>query len=314
MAEHPDDTPPPAGPPHPPAPSPAPTPAQGTPFDGSLTRAAAYNQAFWNERVPLHLASDLYDVDGFRVSLDSLRPFEPVEVGDVTGRRLAHLQCHIGVDTLSWAARGAAVTGLDFSPAAIDAARELAAELALPARFVVADVYDAPDVLGHGTFDVVYTGFGALVWLADLTRWASAAAALLAPGGALYLAEFHPITQILDEHDGQRIVGDYFAGVPRRWHTAGSYADPDAATTDNVTVQRDHTLGEVITAVAGAGLRIQFVHERPVTLFARAANLRRGTDGLYRAPDGTPRPPLTYTLRAVKPPAADRDTSLRSAS
>ncbi|MCK9896763.1 methyltransferase [Frankia sp. AgB32] len=311
MAEHTHDTPPPPERPHPPGAAPA--PAQGTPFDGSLTQAAALNQAFWDERVPLHLASDLYDVDGFRVSLDSLRPFEPVEVGDVTGRRLAHLQCHIGVDTLSWAARGAAVTGLDFSAAAIDAARALAADVALPARFVVADVYDAPDVLGRGGFDIVYTGFGALVWLADLTRWAAAAAALLAPGGALYLAEFHPITQILDEDDGQRIVGDYFAGVPRRWHTTGSYADPHAPTSDNVTVQRDHTLGEVITAVAGTGLRIQFVHERPVTLFARSANLRRGEGGLYRAPDGAPRPPLTYTLRAVKPAAADRDTPLRSA-
>ncbi|SNQ48730.1 Methyltransferase family protein [Frankia canadensis] len=280
----------------------APADPGGAPFTGTASEHRAHNQAYWDERVALHLASDLYDVDRFRARRDTLRPFEVTEVGDVTGRRLAHPQCHFGLDTLSWAARGAQVSGLDFSPAAIAAARALAAECDLPARFVVADVYDAPAVLGAGAYDIVYTGFGALVWLDDLTRWAAAMAALLTPGGFLYLAEFHPFAGILDETDGRCVTEDYFAGGPRRWESTGSYADARAVTTANITVQRDHTLGEIVSAVAGAGLRVEFLHEHPVTLFARTAALRRGPDRLFRPPAGAPRVPLTYTLRAAKPP------------
>jgi SAM-dependent methyltransferase len=273
------------------------------PFTGTAAQARMLNQAFWDERVALHLASDLYDLAGFRAHRDRLRPFEIAEVGEVTGRRLAHLQCHFGMDTLSWAARGAQVSGLDFAPAAIEAARRLAAELELPARFVVADVLDAPAALGAAAFDIVYTGFGALVWLDDLRRWADAVAALLVPGGFLYLAEFHPVAAILDETEGVRVVADYFGAGPRRWETSGSYADRQAPTTANSTVQHEHTLGEVVSAVAGAGLRVEFLHEHPVTLFPRSRNLRRGADGLFRTPAGTPQVPMSYTMRAAKPPA-----------
>jgi 2-polyprenyl-3-methyl-5-hydroxy-6-metoxy-1,4-benzoquinol methylase len=130
----------------------------------------------------VHLASSFYDLAGFRIGASTLRPFEVSEVGDVTGRRLVHLQCHTGLDTLSWARRGALVCGLDFSPPAIEAASALAASLGLPAAFVVADVYDAVAAFGGRRFDIVYTGSGALVWLPDVFGWARVVAGLLAPG------------------------------------------------------------------------------------------------------------------------------------
>ncbi|MGH8882387.1 MAG: class I SAM-dependent methyltransferase, partial [Stackebrandtia sp.] len=148
------------------------------------------NLANWDERVPIHLGSDFYDLDGFKRHRDSLNAFEREEMGDVSGRTLVHLQCHFGRDTLSWAKYGARVAGVDFSAAAIEAASGLAAELDIDAQFVTADVYDAAKALDGKSFDIVYTGIGALCWLPDMTRWAETVASLLKPGGFLYLAEF----------------------------------------------------------------------------------------------------------------------------
>jgi 2-polyprenyl-3-methyl-5-hydroxy-6-metoxy-1,4-benzoquinol methylase len=253
------------------------------------------NQANWNARVPIHLASDYYDVAGFKAGGSALRPFELAEVGDVAGRRLAHLQCHLGLDTLSWARLGAEVTGLDFSDAAVQQARSIAAECGIPARFVTADVHDAPRALGE-TYDIVYTGIGALVWLPDLTRWAETVAALLNPGGFLYLAEFHPFTNMLDDDTGTHITRDYFDRTPQVWeypHTyTGSYI-----LEHQTSVQFDHGMGDVVTAVAAAGLRVDFLHEHDHTLFRRFADLVEA-DGAYRRPAGAPRIPLMYSLRA----------------
>ncbi|MGW2379640.1 class I SAM-dependent methyltransferase [Streptomyces sp. NPDC001658] len=114
------------------------------------------NKAYWDERVPIHLGGAFYDMEGFRARPDSLKDFETAEVGDVRGKRLIHLQCHFGRDTLSWAVRGAQVTGLDFSPPAIEAASRLATELGIDARFLTADVYDAVSAVAGETFDIVY--------------------------------------------------------------------------------------------------------------------------------------------------------------
>lgn len=165
------------------------------------------NKALWDERVPIHVASDFYDVTGFKGGGQTLRDFELAEVGDVTGLQLVHLQCHFGLDTLSWARRGAHVTGLDFSEKAIEAARTVADETELQARFVVADVYDAPAVLGE-TYDIVYTGLGALCWLPDINRWAETVTFLLRPGGFVYLAEFHPFADTLDDEKGRTVTYD----------------------------------------------------------------------------------------------------------
>lgn len=260
------------------------------------------NRANWDERVPVHVASDFYDVAGFLAGRSTLRAFEVAEVGEVAAARLAHLQCHFGLDTLSWARRGAQVTGLDFSAPAIEAARSLAAQAGLGAHFVVDDVYAAVQALGRGRFDVVYTGIGALCWLPDLDRWAQVAAALLAPGGFLYLAEFHPVTDMLDDDDRPTVARDYFDRGPHVYDEPGTYADREATTHHNTTVEFVHPIGEVVTALAAAGLRIEFLHEHDVTLFARYPTLERsGGDGLYRLPPGRPRIPLMYSLRASLP-------------
>jgi 2-polyprenyl-3-methyl-5-hydroxy-6-metoxy-1,4-benzoquinol methylase len=258
------------------------------------------NLANWNDRVPIHMASAFYDTHSFLAGADTLRPFEASEAGDVRGKRLVHLQCHIGLDTLSWARRGALVSGLDFSPPAIRAATSLATEAGIDASFAVADVYDAAAALGGQRFDVVYTGTGALVWLPDLPRWARVVASLLAPGGFLYLVEGHPLAQVLDSACGAHVVHDYFDPGPHAADFASTYTDgPEVEHTRIVRFR--HSMGSVITALAGAGLRIEFLNEYDFDVWARFEALRRCPDGLYRLPAGRTPVPMLYSLRASAP-------------
>ena len=258
------------------------------------------NRANWDERVPIHAGGEFYDLASFKEGQERLRPFEIEEVGDVSGRDLVHLQCHFGIDTLSWARRGARVVGLDFSTPAVEEASKLAAELGLDAEFVRSDVYDARSALGGRDFDVVYTGLGALNWLPDIRRWAGVVAALLRPGGFLYLSEFHPITWVFG--DDLTVAHDYFhAEEPEVWEEPGTYADLEAETLHNTTYEWNHTLGDVVSAVIEARLVLEFLHEHDYTLFARWPFLEKSGFDAYRLPKGTPRLPLMYSLRARKP-------------
>lgn len=262
----------------------------------------ALNLANWDDRVPVHLSSAFYDVDGFkgRFPAGVLPAYQRAEVGDVAGKRLVHLQCHIGLDTLSWAGRGAIVTGVDFSAQAIAAASALASSVGVTdATFVVSDVYEATSALGGRRFDVVYTGTGALWWLPSVSGWARVAASLLAPGGIFYIAEAHPVVQVMSD-DGSAIAHDYFSDGPQVYDSPNTYTDgPPLTRTRSVGFQ--HTLGSIITALAEAGLRIEFVHEFDFELFQRFTCLVRGDDGLYRFPPGQYAPPMTFSLRASKP-------------
>jgi SAM-dependent methyltransferase len=254
------------------------------------------NRAWWDERVPLHVASDFYDVEGFKAGANTLRPFELEEVGDVSGRSLVHLQCHFGLDTLSWARLGARVTGLDFSSPAVEAARAVAADTGLDAEFVAASVYDAPAALDGRRFDLVYTGLGALNWLPDLRGWAEVVARLVAPGGLLYLSEFHPIADVFGDDD-LTITHDYFQTDPLLFDDPGTYADLEAHTDHNRTEEWVHPLGDVVSAVIDAGLAVELLHEHDHTLFPRWPFLEKDGDS-YRFPAGRPRLPLMYSLRA----------------
>jgi SAM-dependent methyltransferase len=258
------------------------------------------NRENWDGRTAVHAASTFYDLPGFVSGRSTLRGFEIDELGDVAGRRLLHLQCHLGLDTLSWARRGATVTGLDLSAAAIEVARDLAGRIGLAGRadFVVSDVYAATDTLAGRRFDLVYTGLGALVWLPDLPRWAATVAALLVEGGSLYLAEFHPLTDALAD-DGDRLAFDYFDTAATVYDNGHTYTDGPALA-DTVSVQWRHPLGDVISALAGAGLRVDFLHEHDHTLFQRFTGLERSPDGAFRFPAGSPRIPLMYSLRATR--------------
>ena len=269
----------------------------------------ALNRANWDARAPIHASSRFYDVPGFVAGRSALRDFELAEVGDVSGRTLLHLQCHIGTDTLSWARLGATVTGLDFSGPALETARSIAEQIgATDARFVESDVYEAATALEGRTYDIVYTGLGALCWLPDIERWARTAASLVAPGGFLYLAEFHPFSDILAD-DGKTVELDYFSTEPRTWTEGETYTDYTANPADadgvpmnehTVSVDWQHGLGDVVSALIAADLRIELLHEHDYTLFPRFPHLLVEGDR-YRLPPDQPRIPMIYSIRASKP-------------
>lgn len=254
------------------------------------------NRHMWDERVPIHVAGPFYDVESFRRGDSTLRPFELEEMGPVAGRELVHLQCHFGLDTLSWARQGARVTGLDFSGPAIAAARALAAELGIEADFVEADVLDAPARLGR-CYDIVYTGLGALCWLPDIEAWAEVAAGLVRPGGRLYLAEFHPFTDIFDEQDLSVRYPYFDGGAPYVDESGGSYADLGASTAHNRSYCWTHPVSRVIDALLRRGLRLERFSEHDHTLFPRWPWLRRSGRDRYELPPELPALPLMYSAR-----------------
>ena len=245
----------------------------------------------------MHAESELYDLAGFRSGRDDIRPFELEEIGPVRGKELLHLQCHLGTDTLSWARHGAHVSGLDFSPKAIEIATTLAADCRIDARFWCADVYDAVEAVEGRKFDIVYTGIGALGWLPDLAAWARVVGALLRPGGLLYLVEIHPIV-IGVLGDGLTMTNDILDAEYIEWdEKGGTYAAPDATFEHTTTFERAHALSDVISAVLDAGLVLELFHEQSYTNAPWPWTVRND-DGYYRLPAGYPRFPLTYSLRA----------------
>ena len=278
--------------------------------DETRDNAASFtaNEELWNAWTAVHAAGDFYDLEGFKAGGVRIRPYEIELLGDVTGKSLLHLQCHFGIDTLSWARLGARVTGADLSPDAIELARMLADELGFPdARFVRSNLYDLPNAL-DGTFDIVYTSRGVLGWLPDIRAWARVVAHFLAPGGTFFITEAHPVMNVF-ENEGVapgelRLTYPYWEHrEPLTFAVKGSYADPDADVGDLTEHSWDHGLGEIVTALIDAGLRIDKLIEYPF-LEWKVDFLVEEEPGNDRwvLPPGTPGElPLMFSLLASKP-------------
>jgi SAM-dependent methyltransferase len=264
------------------------------------------NRALWDNWTALHAQSSYYDIEGAKAGKSTLSPLEIEALGDVTGKSLLHLQCHFGLDTLSWARRGAQVTGVDFSERAIDLARSLARELAIPAHFVHSDIYDLPAVLDD-EFDVVFTSYGVLYWLPDLPRWAAVVARFLKPAGTFFIVDGHPFAGVFtDGDDGTlRPARPYFGGqAPEMVASYGSYAASSAAF-QGMQYGWTHPLSEIVNAVLAAGLRLESLHEFPYSHFPRWPGMERGDDGWWRlAGTNHDLVPLLFSLKATKPGTA----------
>jgi SAM-dependent methyltransferase len=270
------------------------------------------NRAHWDDRAAIHLESHFYDVEGWLRDRPGPRARELDALGDVDGLTLAHLQCHFGLDTLAFARAGATVTGLDFSPTAIDAARQIAqqAGLASASTFVCANVDDAPTALDHATFDIVYVSLGALCWLPSVERWARAAATLLVrPGGRLYLHDIHPLAWALAD-DAFTLTYTYFEQAePLAIDEPQTYTDQDRPLAHPRNYEWNHSLGEIVTALIGAGLRITRLVEHDWTVHQAwpwlvpvpPAHGVGSREHRWTNPASMPRVPLTYTLMAERP-------------
>jgi SAM-dependent methyltransferase len=267
------------------------------------------NRANWDERAPAHAASPDYDVQGFIDNpglISEVVRFDRPLLGDLSGLRGVHLQCHIGTDTVSLARLGARMTGLDFSPASIEQARALVARSGDAVDFVESDVCDAEQALGGEQFDLVFTGIGALCWLPSISRWATTVGSLLKPGGRLFIREGHPMLWSLAEArpDGLLVVDSpYFeTKEPSVWEDGSTYVETDVVFTAVTTHEWNHGMGEIVTALFEAGLQITgLVEHDSVPWDALPGQMTRDDRGEWRLADRPRRLPASYTLQAIKP-------------
>ena len=265
------------------------------------------NLANWESRVPIHTGEQGYDLQRFLDDPDALSDvvaFDADHLGDIAGLRVVHLQCHIGTDTLSLARLGGEVTGVDFSPAALAAARDLAERAGGDVRYVESSIEEVPRRLPE-TFDLVYTGVGALNWLPSVNRWASIVAGLLRPGGRLYLREGHPMLfAVDDERDDRQLVVEYpyfETDTPQRWVSPHSYTGSQQPLEQPVTYEWNHGLGEVVQAVLDAGLRLTRLEEHRELEWPFFTWMESTERGGYVLPDRPERLPLMYSLEALRP-------------
>jgi len=265
------------------------------------------NKELWNKRTAVHKDSSFYDLPGFKKGINVLTPIELKEVGDVTGKSMLHLQCHFGMDSLSWARLGATVTGIDLSDEAINEAKKLNDELGLNATFICCNIYDLNlpptgsakvSPLGADLFDIVFTSYGVIGWLPDLDKWAEVIVRYLKPGGIFYMAEFHPVIWMFDE-DFTRVKYYYDNREMIETESEGTYTDRDADIKGK-EYSWNHSLSEVLNALIRHGLRLELFNEHMYSPYPCFNNIIQGEDGNWRIKGMEDKVPMVYSVRAVK--------------
>ncbi|MBB3999931.1 class I SAM-dependent methyltransferase [Aureimonas pseudogalii] len=266
----------------------------------------AANLANWNERAALHATDTTgsYRIAKVLAGGSSLHAIEADEIGDVAGLDVVHLQCHIGLDTLSLKHLGArSVTGLDFSPTALAAARDFAARAGTQARFVEASIYDAPEALGE-RYDLAFVTWGAINWLPDIAAWARVVAAVLRPGGRLYLLEGHPMMNQCDLVEG-RLVVTYDARTPEDRPLVFDEEETYTGDARKLTATRNyewiHPVGVVVGALLAAGLRLDFLREHDRLAWQAFPGMVEAGEDLFALPPGVAGIPLALSIGATKP-------------
>jgi len=264
------------------------------------------NRELWDGWTDIHAGSPFYDLAAFRRGESSLKSIELERVGEVTGKTLLHLQCHFGLDTLSWARVGAKVTGVDFSPRAIELARALAQDAGIPAEFHLGEVTRLPPEWTD-SFDIVFSSYGVLPWLPELGPWARTIQRVLRPGGSFHLVEFHPLTGMLDD-DGRRLRHPYFhKSIPEAYEVEGSYANPEARFSHRA-YEWAHSLSDVVSALLGAGLRLEELREYPFSPYGCFPFLEESEEGRWQVRGAEVELPLVFSLHATKEVGAPNDT------
>lgn len=259
------------------------------------------NRDHWNELTDLHIRPDAYDLRSFVEAWrrgEEMAPPGAEELGDLAGKRVLHLQCHFGLDTLCLARMGAKVTGIDLSDRSIEVARSTGKELGVDATFHQSDVLklDLPE-----SFELVYSSLGVLCWLPDLRPWAQVIARHLEPGGLFYLLENHPVASIFDTEQGGelKVRHPYFRSEePVVTDGPGSYAAPGAPLRHSVTYEWNHSIADVLTALLSAGLTIESFREFPFCGY-RIFPFLVETEHGWRLPDHLEnRLPLAFSVKA----------------
>lgn len=264
------------------------------------------NKELWDEFARLHYEteSEDYSVKSFLEGQTTLKTYELKEMGNVKGKSLLHLQCHFGLDTLSWAREGAIVTGIDISSEGIRLAKLLAKQTKLEAYFIESNLYDLPKVLSE-KFDIVYTSIGVLCWLNDLREWGKIITHFLKPGGFFYIAESHPFSMVFDNETKDikdlQVCYDYFHDPkPLEFTADGSYASDEIKIEPKKEYEWAHSMSDIINSLIEAGLRIEFLNEYPFISWKQFPFAECGPDGFFRLKNQKAEIPLLFTLKAEK--------------
>lgn len=268
----------------------------------ALNNYFSANKELWNNKTDVHIKSAFYNVDEFKAGNTSLNPIELQELGDVTGKKLLHLQCHFGMDTISWARLGAVTTGLDFSDKAITAAKEMASELGVNSQFVCANVYDAGLHIKE-KFDIVFTSYGTIGWLPDLDKWAAVIAQRLKPGGIFYMVDFHPIVWMFDDKFSYFKYPYFNTGNPIEEENSGTYADRTADLKDK-EYGWNHSISDILNALINAGLTISFFNEHPDSPYECFSNMLKTGPASFQIAGMENKIPLLYSIKALYNPNA----------
>ncbi len=256
------------------------------------------NRQSWNELTTLHAESSFYDVKSFKKGKTSLNHIEIEELGDIRGKKILHLQCHFGMDTLSLARKGADVTGVDISDTSIQKATELSKELDIPARFIRSNIYEIENELNE-TFDIVYTSYGAINWLDDLDKWAKIINRYLKPNGIFFMVEFHPFIYTLS--DNSEIVNSYFKSKPIETIVEKSYTGKSEVSSNNLRhIEWHHSLSEVLVSLITNGLKLEFLNEFPYLVYNCFPNLTEFEKGKWVFEKYGDKIPHMYSIKAKK--------------
>ena len=257
----------------------------------------AKNRNSWNARTEHHYNSEFYNVAGFISGKTSLNTIELHMIGDVAGKKILHLQCHFGQDTLSLARLGAQVTGVDLSDKAINKAKELAKEIELDAAFICSDIYDLPNHLTE-QFDIVFTSYGTIGWLPDLNKWGEIVSQFLKPNGTFIFVEFHPVVWMFDD-DFQKVSYNYFNDGAIIETESGTYADRSADISGEY-VMWNHAMSAVISSLLNNGLSLQLIQEfdySPYNCFRHTVEFEPGK---FRIKHMENKIPMVYAIAANK--------------
>jgi SAM-dependent methyltransferase len=262
------------------------------------------NKKLWNEWTGIHVQSKFYDVEGFKKGRAAYDQIELAGVGEIAGKSFLHLQCHFGTTTLSFARLGAHVTGIDFSPVAIEQAQNLSAELNLPARFICSDIYSAPDKLNE-QFDVVFTSYGVLSWLPDMEAWAKVVAHFLKTGGRFFVVEAHPFAYVFDRPtstDDLKLVYPYSSpkDQPITLEVTGSYADKEAKIEAKSEHSWNHSLSDIIGGLLKAGLKITDFQEYHHCVWEMFPGMVSDENNNFYLTENADRLPLMFSITATK--------------
>ncbi|MCD9186322.1 MAG: methyltransferase domain-containing protein [Pyrinomonadaceae bacterium] len=260
------------------------------------------NQDLWNCWTKLHINSNFYNIESFRFGIDTLDPITKSTLCNVSGKSLLHLQCHLGLDTLSFARQGANVTGVDFSTESINFAQELAKELDIPATFIQSNLYDLPENL-KANFDVIFTSNGVLNWLPNLEKWAEIVSHFLKPNGIFYIQDIHPFALLFNKEvsiDSLELSELYFRSIaPTYKIEQGSYA-LRSAPVESRSYQWFHRLDSIINSILKSGLRLISFEEYPFLTWQRYSFLEKRSDSMWGFPSNHEFFPLMFTIQANK--------------